>query len=187
MASIIQQTEKLITGKEFFLLEEPERCELVQGRVVPMPPPPGFDHGATESGFTIEIGWFVRTHDLGRIAGGEVGLYTGRNPDTVRAADLLFISHERYAKRDRTDPYLDVAPELIVEIRSVSNTKVHIAEKVTEYFAIGVKLVWVADPKTRCVDVYRSPTDIRRLTATDELSGEEILPGFSVPVARFFE
>ena len=60
-------------------------------------------------------------------------------------------------------------------------------QKLREYFAIGVKLVWVADPQARRVYTYRSLTDVHEFTEQDDLPGENVLPGFSVSVAQLFE
>jgi Uma2 family endonuclease len=186
MATVIGQQEKLITGEEFATMPGPKRLELVRGRIGPMTPPPGFEHGTTETRLGGQMDAFVQARKLSEVAGGEVGVYTSRNPDTVRGVDILFISHDQLAKRDKNLKYLDVAPELIVEIRSPSNTEPALAEKLAEYFAIGVKLVWVADPATRTVRVYRSLTEMRVLSDDDDLSGEDILPGFLIPVAKIF-
>jgi Uma2 family endonuclease len=48
-------------------------------------------------------------------------------------------------------------------------------------------MVWVVDPQARCVYAYRTLTDVREFSANDDLPGEEVLPGFSVEVARLFE
>lgn len=187
MATITGQGEKLITGKEYARMPGHERTELVRGRITPVTPPPTFDYGEAESNLAGEMRSFNRRHKLGRIASGAVGVYTGRDPDTVRAADIAFISHAQYARRNPDDTYLDVVPELMVEIRSPKNTAAAIDEKLGEYFAIGVKLVWVAESKRRVVSVYRSLTDVRVLKEGDELAGEDILPGFRMPVADIFE
>ena len=58
--------------------------------------------------------------------------------------------------------------------------------KLKEYFACGVKLVWIADPKARIVHAYRSPTDVREFPAGTELTGDDVLPGFKVAVGDLF-
>jgi Uma2 family endonuclease len=74
-----------------------------------------------------------------------------------------------------------------VEILSPNDSMPDVMQKLREYFAIGVLLVWLIDPLSRSVLVYRSLTNIRELTANDELTGEEVLPGFAVQVAQLFE
>ena len=188
MASVITPTEsRLITGEEFARMDHAERCELVKGRIVPMPPPPNSDHSRVEASISFALFAFVRENKLGHIGTGEGGVYTGLNPDTVRGADITFISNDRNAKRDPTKTYLDVGPDLIVEVLSPSNSMSEMMEKLREYFEIDVRLVWLVDPEPRRVYAYRSLTDVRTFNETDTITGDDVLPGFSVEVARFFE
>ncbi len=133
----------------------------------------------------LELTQYNRQHKKGEVLVGETGIYTARNPDTVRGMDVAFISHTRLAQV-KSAGYLDVAPELIVEVMSPSDRWSDVLDKLQEYFAIGVQLLWIADPATRQIYVYRSLTDVTILTAADELSGGNVLPGFSVPVADLF-
>ncbi|MGH2522008.1 MAG: Uma2 family endonuclease [Anaerolineales bacterium] len=180
------EVETLVTGDELFAMGDIGPCELVEGRIVMMSPT-GFEHGSYESNFDEHLKTFVKRHKLGRVVVGEVGIYTRRNPDTVRAADVAFISHERLAQRKKKRGYLDVAPELVVEVLSPNDSWSEVTQKLREYFAIGVRLVWVADPASRTVYAYRSLTDIREFPETAIFSGDDALPGFSVPVASLFE
>lgn len=187
MATVTTPTEiKLITGEEFALTDVPDYYELVRGRIVPMPPP---THGHGRAGFNIAGPAFVflQTNPLGQMAIGDSGIYTERDPDTVRGADLYFVSNLRLAKRDKTKGYLTVAPDWITEVRSPSNTDAYIEEKLGEYFNIGVRMVWLVDPEARCVHVYRSLKDVRTFHENDTVGGEDVLPGFSLPVAKIFE
>jgi Uma2 family endonuclease len=104
----------------------------------------------------------------------------------VRAADVLFISNERYARWSNVRGFLDVAPDLIVEILCPTDRSLDTMQKLREYFAIGVRLVWVADPEARIVYAYRSLTNVTEFRNTDQLTAEDVLPGFSVPVAELF-
>ena len=61
-----------------------------------------------------------------------------------------------------------------------------LTEKLREYFAIGVRLVWVIDPRARRVYAYRALTDVREFTEANQLPGDNVLPGFEVPVATLF-
>jgi Uma2 family endonuclease len=176
---------KLITGEELAALGNVEPCELVEGRIAPMSPT-GTEHGRIEVNIVVELQTFVRAHKLGEVQAGEVGIYTRRHPDTVRGADVLFISNERYA-RQRSPGFLDVAPDLVVEILSENDRWSDMMQKLREYFAIGVRLVWVADPQARSLYAYRTLTDVREFTESDELPGDDVLPGFAVKVAQLFE
>lgn len=179
-------TEALITGDELLALGDIGPCELVEGRLVPMSPT-AFEHGHYEGNFYEHLKAFVRQQRLGKVVVGEAGIYTRHNPDTVRGVDAAFISHERLAQRQKKRGFLDVAPELVVEILSPDDAWSEVTQKLREHFAIGVKLVWIADPTSRTVHAYRALTDVREFGETDHLTGDDVLPGFSVPVAQLFE
>jgi Uma2 family endonuclease len=149
--------------------------------------PTSDEHGGVELNFGAALKAFVGPRRLGRVRVGEVGIITRRDPDRVRGADVLYISNQRWEARTPGRAYLDVAPELVVEVLSAENRASDMMQKLREYFALGVRLVWVADPATRTVLAYRSLTDVRELGAGDTLAGDDVLPGFAVPVAELFE
>lgn len=175
---------KLVTGEELMAMGDIGPCELVEGRIVEMTPTEP-SHGRIESRFDHALSEFVREKDLGEVMVGEVGLYTRRDPDTVRAADILFISHERYG-RATPDSYLDVAPELIVEILSPGDRWADVQEKLREYFEAGVDVVILVEPEAKIVSVYRSTTEIEEFGGEDELTVPDLLPGFSLPLPHLF-
>ena len=117
---------------------------------------------------------------------GEVGVFTTRNPDTVRAPDVLFLSHERNARRTRRDGFLEVAPDLVVEILSPTDRPEAVRRKLVEYFAAGVRLAWVIDPASRTVHVHRDRGEPRSFAAGDALAGDDVLPGFVLPIDEVF-
>lgn len=176
--------ERLLTGEELARLPDLGPCELVEGRMVPMSPT-GDIHGWLEVELAAALlAWAKRTQ-RGRVLGGEVGIYIRRNPDTVRAADVLFISSERWARRGAST-YLDVAPELVVEILSPDDRWTDVTAKLADYFSIDVAAVWIVDPRLRKVFAYRSPTDARQFAAEQVLADEELLPGFALALAELF-
>lgn len=178
---------KVYTAEEALRLRGPGRWELIDGRIVEKDMDwTGDEHGGIESNFDEQLRDYAREKQPGKVRVGEVGIYIRCNPDTVRSADAVYISNERYAQK-KSRSALDVAPELVVEILSPDDSWSEVMEKLRDYFSIGVRLVWIADPKTRRVFAYRSPTDVREFTEQDELTGDDVLPGFAVKVARLFE
>lgn len=159
-------------------------CELVEGEIKRMSPT-GWKHGNIEARLARRLGGFVGEDKSGEVMSGEVGIYTRRDPDTVRGADVLFISHERLQEA-RPEGFLDVAPELVVEITLPSNTWEEVRRKIEEYFAIGVERVWIVEPENRAVQVYRARDAVRTLTEDDVLEGEGQLDGFALPVRELF-
>ncbi|MFO0954816.1 MAG: Uma2 family endonuclease [Isosphaeraceae bacterium] len=105
-----------------------------------------------------------------------------------RRPDVAFVSQQRWPierRAPRTAAW-DVVPDLAVEVLSPGNRSVEDLTKVDEYFAAGVRLVWVIYPGPDRVYVYQSPTSVRILTRTDRLDGGEVLPGFSVALGELF-
>ncbi len=181
--NVLRRAEPL-SGEELAHLPDLGPGELVRGRFVPMSPTSWY-HGDYTAELTERLRRFVRERNLGKVLTGEVGLYTGRDPDTVRGADVLFISRERLA-RVTSRSYLDVAPELVVEVLSPGNTWGEMRRKVAEYLAVGVERVWIVEPERRAVHVYRAPDEAVVLGAGEVLRGEGRLDGFALPLDVLF-
>jgi Uma2 family endonuclease len=174
----------LLTGEDLFAMGDIGRSELIEGRLICMSPT-GYSHGRTELKLGKILDQFVEQHKLGRVFVGEVGIYTHRDPDTVRGADVAYVSKDRLAQV-KSESYFDVAPELIVEVLSPGDPWSELMEKLDEYFTIGVQMVWIADPKRQQIFVYHSLTEVERFTLNDQVTGGTVLPGFQVAVAEIF-
>ena len=178
------ESSPLLTGEELLDMGDIGPYELVEGRIIKMSPTK-MPHGVFEMRLARHLGNFIEEHNFGVLMGGEIGLYTHRDPDTIRAADLLFISHERLAKAT-PGGFLDVTPEMIVEILSPSDRWVDVRKKLREYFEIGVRVVLVVEPDEQVISVYRSTTDVQELSLIDVLKIEDVLPGFALALADLF-
>jgi Uma2 family endonuclease len=176
MALLAKSDVTPMTADELFQRPDLEPCELVAGKWRPLVPT-GFTHGDLEYELGLELRSWAKRTGKGKVVGGEVGLYVRRDPDTVRAADILFISHERLARRGPS-PYLDVPPELVVEILSPDDRWSDVMEKLEGYFSAGIDRVWLVDARLRKISVYRSLNEVETLGEEDLLQDEEILPGF---------
>jgi Uma2 family endonuclease len=179
-----QHDQALLSGEDLFEMGDIGRAELVEGKLHLMAPT-GYEHGISENRVGSMLREYVDRQRIGEVLTGEVGIYTGRSPDTVRGADVLYISNERFAKV-QSESYLDVAPELIVEIISPSDRWSCTMKKLEEYFNIGVKAVWIVEPKNRTVRVYRSPISVERFAEGDTLACEDVLPGFQCSISALF-
>ncbi len=177
----------LITAEQFAERPDPGHPEeLVRGRIVPMPmtrPRLGEICGRTDR----VLGVFVDEHDLGRVLTNDTGVITERGPDTVRGADLAYYSFARVPKGPLPDRYLDVAPELVVEVLSPTDRWPKVMVKVGEYLAAGVLVVLVLDDERRAAHVFTAEGANRILSAEDELTLPELFgEGLRVRVERFF-
>jgi Uma2 family endonuclease len=164
-------------------VREHRLCELVDGVLVEKAV------GLRESFLAMALSailWnFVKPRRLGLVTGadGSVRLAFG----LVRMPDVAFISWERLpGRRLPTESIPALAPDLAVEVLSEGNTPGEMARKRQEYFAAGVRLVWMVDPRARTVEVYTAPDQSTRLHAEHTLDGGEVLPGFALPLRELF-
>jgi Uma2 family endonuclease len=80
-----------------------------------------------------------------------------------------------------------MAPDLAVEVVSPSDLATDLDRKLVEYVEAGVSLVWVVYPETRRAFVFSSATEVRILSASDELDGGAVIPGFRLALTRLFD
>lgn len=161
------------------------RHELVRGEIRTMAPA-GFEHGGITSRLGFPLGNYVAAHRLGQVLIGDVGFQLMTSPDTVRAADVAFVAAERLARVGPVRGYWPGAPDLAVEVISPNDLYTEVDEKVAEWLQHGARLVLVVNPRRRSVMVYRPGQTVRILTETDTLDGEDVVPGWSLPLRDLF-
>jgi Uma2 family endonuclease len=122
----------------------------------------------------------------GEIHAGEVGCILRRDPDTTVGIDVAFFSAEVMARQTEDTTLVEGAPWLAVEVLSPSDRTEEIREKVLEYLAAGVELVWVVDPYFHTVTVHRSGGQPEMFNNEETLTGGATLPGLEIPVADLF-
>lgn len=179
---------KPMTADEFFEIPAPadgSKLELVKGEVVAMTAP-GFEHGEVQLSLGALIKTFLKANKIGRVV-TESGVITERNEDTVRGPDVSYYSKERVPLDQRIVKYPTQPPDLCVEVVSPSNTRKELRAKINEYFAVHVRMVWVVDPEDRSVTVLTNPDRGQTLYESAELTGGDVLPGFSCKVSELFE
>jgi Uma2 family endonuclease len=161
------------------------RHELVRGELRTMPPAGG-EHGlvALEASFVIR--GYVGPRGLGYVFAAETGFFLERNPDHVRAPDVAFIAADRLRGKSPPRGYMDLIPDMVVEVVSPHDTATEVEEKVLDWLNAGVRLVWVVHSRTRSVTVYRSRDEIRILGENEDLDGGDVLPGFTCRVRDLF-
>jgi Uma2 family endonuclease len=132
------------------------------------------------------VGNFVEQHHLGETGGSEGGFLLRSNPDTVRAPDGWFLRAELIPPGGMPDGFWPGAPDLAIEVLSPSNRMSEIWQRVADYLDAGSRLVWVVDPYTQAAVVLR-PSGLPSLVSGDDaLDGENVIPGFLLPLADVF-
>jgi len=179
--------EVLMTAEEYCdLPEDGRRTELVRGRIIELTQPTFF-HGYVCLEIAALLRNWVKERELGRVVSNDSGILTQNDPDTVRGADVAYYSFARIPKALIPTRYPDVPPELVIEVRSPSDRWRDLHAKVAEYLKIGVLVVCVLDPEPRTAHLYYPDKPNQNLGPDEELTFPDCLPGFSVPVRRFFE
>lgn len=161
------------------------RYELVAGELKKMPPS-DWRHGAVGGQLHSLLGLRILRDRAGRIFLAKTGFLLSRDPDTVRAPDIAFIRKDHLPASPPREAFWPGAPDLAVEVASPGDTVREIDDKVKAWLDAGAMAVWVVNPAWQSVTVYRSTTDIRVLTVNDELTGDEIVPGFRCRVGEIF-
>jgi Uma2 family endonuclease len=177
---------ELLTAAEFAGRPDPGYPEeLVQGRIVTMPPPtPRHGQICGETYFLLRT--YAGQHDLGHVLCNDSGVITERDPDTVRGADVSFYSYAKVPRGRIPKGYLDVVPDLVVEVRSDDDRWGDILAKVQEYLAAGVGVVIVLDPEPESAYIFRSDQPPQKLGPDEDLTVPDLLGDFRVAVRRFF-
>jgi len=159
------------------------RYELDDGKLIVIPPP-GDVHGRHQAKIVAHLMAGAEDRGLGEVR-GEVGVVLRRNPDRVVGPGAVFVLARSLPVARSPEGYLETIPEIVVEIRSKNDTDARVAGKTQEYLAAGVVVVWVLDPDAGTVTECRAGRPPRVFAAADTLACD-LLPGFSVPVARLF-
>ncbi len=191
------------------VFEDRKRCELIDGAWVPkdrphpLPPerkglelidgkwvekPMSNIAGIVEAAIAAVIYAHIRTGRLGMVLGPDAAYRLfGESSTRTRKPDASFVAAGRVTPSRDQDGYWPIAPDLAVEVTSPNDGAEDLEEKLDEYLRAGVRLVWVVYVQTRNVWAYRPDGTAKRYRSGDLLPGEDVLPGFAVPVAELFE
>ena len=179
---------RLMTADDLLVMERVpgKRYELIRGVLTEKEVPTGDPHGATVSRSSGLIFQYSEINDFGDVRSGEPGYWLERDPDTVRAPDVAWFAPGRIPPG--TTGFPELTPDLCVEVASPSNSRRDrlLSDKAQMWLDFGAREVWVLNPEDTSVARYRPGQPTVTLHEDDVLDGEELLPGFSVPVWQLF-
>ncbi len=158
------------------------RWELVEGELQEMAPT-GYPHGRSTGRVSFRISAHVFAAGLGDVLGAETGFRIARDPDTVLAPDVAFVRADRVPADTTSQAFLDLAPDLVVEVISPSDRAGAVEENVARWLAAGVRLVWVVYPAQQFVAVHTADGVTHERTT---LTGGDVLPGLEIDLADLF-
>ena len=177
--------ERRYTAEELLFLQDENDFELVDGRLVQR------NSGAESSWIAVSLmghlSNFLRQHPQGHLFDPQCGYHCfPDDPNKVRRADVSFIRFGRLPGEVVPKGHINIAPDLAVEVLSPNDLASEVDIKVQEYLRSGVRLVWVVHPDSQSVLIYRVNGSIAGVSGTDELSGEDVLPGFHCRMSDIF-
>ncbi len=183
----VAEAAPLITANQFVQRPDPGHPEvLVRGRIVPWPMLKPRDGYICNKAGRI-FGNFVEERRRGWVLNNDTGVITERDPDTVRGADVVYYSYDRLPPGELPETDAEVAPELVVEVRSPGARWPQVLAKVAEYLEAGMLVVLVLDHKRLSAHVFDADGTHRMLGPDDELTFPDLLPEFRAIVRQFFE
>ena len=180
--------QAIIEGKEWTeeslmaLPHDGQKYEVLGGELVVSPT--GVQHGYISSCLLAALLDFALNHRLGLVVDSSTG-FRLRQGDCL-SPDASFVRRERLGK-GLTEKFFPGAPDLAGEVLSPGESLAAIDKKLAAYFADETRLAWVINPKEQTVRVQHSAKRAKTLRAGDSLDGEDLLPGFTFPVAALFE
>ena len=144
-------------------------------------------HGAVVGVIFAALNASVEAGRLGLCFPDNTGVLLPGLGDTVRSPDVAFVRASRLPADGIGSGWISVAPDLVVEVLSPSETAEELEDKLRDYHAAGTELMWVVDPVARVVNVRSADALERTLSEAETLDGGDVLPGFAIPAARLFD
>ena len=170
------------TPEDLLAMPEGKSYELVGGKLVELNM--GLESSWVGGRLHSRLDRYCEEHEAGWALPADNGYQCfPHEPGLVRRPDVSFIRRGRLPGKVLPQGWGKIPPDLAVEVVSPNDSADALEEKLDDYQKVGVPLVWVVYLKSRTVMVYRSDGSVSRLRESDELSGEEIIPGFRCPVA----
>jgi len=120
------------------------------------------------------------------VCAAETGFLSASDPDHVRAPDAAFVSRERLAEIGATAKFWPGPPDLAVEAVSPNDAFSDVEEKVIDWLEAGTRIVLLANPPKKTVTVYRWLNQACLLNENDAIDGDDVVPGFRLPVKDVF-
>ncbi len=155
------------------------------GELILMAPTFGIS-GERNASLIIQVGiWNDRTN-LGKVFDSNTGYDFAAVGGGILAPDVSWIALDQLVGVD-LNQFCPISPDFVIELRSSTDRLATLQAKMLEYREYGVKLGWLINPQDLIVEVYRIDKDVEILASPKEVSGEDILPGFVLNLAKIWQ
>jgi Uma2 family endonuclease len=172
------------TYQDYLRLPEDRRYEIIDGELF-LTPAPGTYHQRIEMKLLFLLFGHVKEHDLGEVLPAPCDLVLSQT-DVVQP-DIFFIAKER--REIVGEKYVSAAPDLVVEILSESTAKRDRGIKAKMYERFGVPELWIVDPWTKRVEIFRrleGKLQPHAVFGFSETLLTPTFPGLEIPLAEVF-
>ena len=177
-------TKTVLTAQEFdnYPFEEDKRYELDEGELIEMTRPT-YKHNRVLRKLIVEMDLYFRQNPIGEVLISE-NLYA-LSPNTRRAPDVAVILGDRHEEL-KNAKVIPIVPEIAAEVLSPSETPRMIHRKLKQYFAAGVKEVWLIDPDVKEIEIWKGPSLPDPVLAAGDMLTSALLPNFALPLEELF-
>lgn len=173
--------ETRYTPEDLLAMPDGKSYELVDGQLVERHM--GAQSSEVGGELYFRLRQFSREHDRGIVWPADNGFQCFPHaPGLVRKPDVSFVKKGRLPREVSPVGWVKIRPDLVGEVISPNDTVEQLEEKLSDYRRVEVPLIWVIYPETRMARVFRPGRPIVELGEDDELSGEDVLPGFRCPL-----
>jgi len=185
---VLETTEVHLTDEQFYQLcrSNPDLTieRSAKGALIVMTPVGG-EGGSYEADNIVDLGNWNRQTGLGKVFSSSTLFKLPNGGDRSPDAAWVELSRWQSLTPEQRRKFPPIAPDFVIELRSPTDNLELLQAKMQEYMDAGVRLGWMVDPQEQQVEIYRQgqPKEVRPLPT--ELSGEDVLPGFVLPLPRF--
>jgi Uma2 family endonuclease len=174
------------TPEDLLALPDKGQYELIDGQLVERHM--GAKSSLAATNLLLLVGHFIHLQKLGLVFQSDCGYQIfADDPSRVRYADGSFIQRGRLPGDTPPEGHCRIPPDLVIEAISPNDIARAVEEKIEQWLAAGVRLVWVLYPDTQRLHVHRYDSTVSKLRSDDALSGEDVVPGFQCRVTEIFQ
>jgi Uma2 family endonuclease len=145
--------------------------------------PVGGERGIQEASLIVKVGVWNEQTELGVVFSSSTIFNLPGGGD--RSPDVAWVKRNRWESLSQTEreKFPPICPDFVIELHSRTDRLTPVQEKMQEYLQSGLRLGWLINPQDRQVEIYRPNQPVETLTYPVTLSGEDVLPGFSLPIS----
>lgn len=179
-----------LTEEQFYqLCRENSELKLernAKGELIVMPPTGG-ETGRSNSKVNLQLGVWNEQTQLGEVFDSSTGFTLPNKAD--RSPDASWVEKSRWEALtpEQREKFIPLCPDFVIEILSPSDSLSKTQEKMQEYLDNGCRLGWLIKRKKQEVEIYRPGKEVEVLKSPQTLSGEDVLPEFTLNLQRIWE